>query len=303
MNSVFCNSETESKKPDCKWPESGKPSIVIRGGAGRLGNMLFSYLILVGLKMMYGMDPYMPKKKRDLVATYFDETIMEIPEAEANICNFEHDFKIFWDNLFEGKQRRILEALRKVSGEPEMDFPRDAKGRIKVPRAMYENPAYGIDFLVHQENFSTFENYSFPDPYVVWEESNTTLLLEKNLTRDHIIYIHTDGLNIGVMHKIPGIAERLDQSLQLKPKYQDMAQKTLRHVIHQHLEKVNGSIKKKKKQNKKKKPKKSKKPKTASDFIYVGIHARRGDHIHYEIEKGITSLKSGYYLEAMEMYR
>lgn len=107
----------------------------------------------------------------------------------------------FRDNLFEGKQRRILEALRKVSGEPEMDFPRDAKGRIKVPRAMYENPAYGIDFLVHQENFSTFENYSFPDPYVVWEESNTTLLLEKNLTRDHIIYIHTDGLNIGVMHK------------------------------------------------------------------------------------------------------
>ena len=96
MNSVFCNSETESKKPDCKWPESGKPSIVIRGGAGRLGNMLFSYLILVGLKMMYGMDPYMPKKKRDLVATYFDETKMEIPEAEANICNFEHDFKIFW---------------------------------------------------------------------------------------------------------------------------------------------------------------------------------------------------------------
>ena len=96
MNSAFCNSETESKKPDCKWPESGKPSIVIRGGTGRLGNMLFSYLILVALKMMYGMDPYMPKKKRDLVATYFDETIMEIPEAEANICNFEHDFKIFW---------------------------------------------------------------------------------------------------------------------------------------------------------------------------------------------------------------
>ena len=101
------------------------------------------------------------------------------------------------------------------------------------------------------------------------------------------------------LFSVPGIAERLDQSLQLKPKYQDMAQKTLRHVINQHLEKVNGS--KKKKQNKKKKPKK--KPKTASDFIYVGIHARRGDHINYEVEKGITSLKSGYYLEAMEKYR
>ena len=94
---------------------------------------------------------------------------------------------------------------------------------------------------------------------------------------------------------VPGIAERLDQSLKLKPKYQEMAQKTLRGVIVQHLEKVNLS--------KKKKSKKKKKIKKASDFIYVGIHARRGDHIHYEIEKGITSLKSGYYLEAMEKYR
>ena len=96
MNLVCSNSETESKKSDCKWPEAGEPSIVIRGGTGRLGNMLFSYLILVGLKMMYGMDPYMPKIKRNLIATYFDESKMEIPEAEKHVCNFEHDFKIFW---------------------------------------------------------------------------------------------------------------------------------------------------------------------------------------------------------------
>ena len=46
--------------------------------------------------MLYGMDPYMPKNKRDLVATYFDEEIMEIPPAEGHVCNFERDFKIFW---------------------------------------------------------------------------------------------------------------------------------------------------------------------------------------------------------------
>ena len=111
------------------------------------------------------------------------------------------NFFLFRDNLFESKQRKILETIRKVSGEPELELPRDAKGRIQVPRAMYENPAYKIDFIVHQENFSTFDNYSFPEPYVVWEENNVTRMNERNLTTDHIIYIHTDGMNIGSIHK------------------------------------------------------------------------------------------------------
>ena len=111
------------------------------------------------------------------------------------------NFFLFRDNLFESKQRKILETIRKVSGEPELELPRDAKGRIQVPRAMYENPAYKIDFIVHQENFSSFDNYSFPEPYVVWEENNVTRMNERNLTTDHIIYIHTDGMNIGSIHK------------------------------------------------------------------------------------------------------
>ena len=74
-----------------------------------------------------------------------------------------------------------------------------------------------------------------------------------------------------------------------------MAGKTVENVIKQHTEKLN---------NRKKKPKKKKKSKKkASDFIYVGIHARRGDHLWYEIEKGIQSVTAGYYLEAMESYR
>ena len=82
-----------------------------------------------------------------------------------------------------------------------MNFPRDEKGRIQVPRKMYEDPRYRIDFIVHQENFSRFDNYSFPDPYIVWEEGNSTLLLEKNLTKEHIIYIHTDGMHIGPIYR------------------------------------------------------------------------------------------------------
>ena len=73
-----------------------------------------------------------------------------------------------------------------------------------------------------------------------------------------------------------------------------MATETVEKVIKEHLEKVN---------NRKKSKKKKKKTKKKEDFIYVGIHARRGDHLHYELEKGIKSVKSGYFLEAMELYR
>ena len=50
MNLALTGSESEPEVK-CKWPETGKPSIVIRGGAGRLGNILFSYLIGVGMKV------------------------------------------------------------------------------------------------------------------------------------------------------------------------------------------------------------------------------------------------------------
>ena len=42
----------EINKPrTCQWAEPGKPSIVVRTTAGRLGNCLFGYLILLGYKV------------------------------------------------------------------------------------------------------------------------------------------------------------------------------------------------------------------------------------------------------------
>ena len=35
----------------CIWIEKGKPSIIVKGSSGRLGNVLFSYLILLGIKV------------------------------------------------------------------------------------------------------------------------------------------------------------------------------------------------------------------------------------------------------------
>ena len=40
-----------NKQRSCQWAEPGKPSIVVRTTAGRLGNCLFGYLILLGYKV------------------------------------------------------------------------------------------------------------------------------------------------------------------------------------------------------------------------------------------------------------
>lgn len=52
----------------------------------------------------------------------------------------------------------------------------------------------------------------------------------------------------------------------------------------------------------KKKSKKSKKKKS-KNLTFVGIHARRTDHIAYERERGMPSIQPSYYLKAMEYYR
>ena len=51
---------------------------------------------------------------------------------------------------------------------------------------------------------------------------------------------------------------------------------------------------------KKKNPKKFKKTK---NITFVGVHHRRGDHLLYQSERGLTTLDVGYFLEAMDMYR
>ena len=52
INKPEINKINEINKPrTCQWAEPGKPSIVVRTTAGRLGNCLFGYLILLGYKV------------------------------------------------------------------------------------------------------------------------------------------------------------------------------------------------------------------------------------------------------------
>ena len=38
-------------------------------------------------------------------------------------------------------------------------------------------------------------------------------------------------------------------------------------------------------------------------LVYVGVHNRRTDHLHYQAEGGWLTLQPGYFLESLEVYR
>ena len=81
----------------------------------------------------------------------------------------------------------------------------------------------------------------------------------------------------------------LEKALTLKPRFIEAAKKTLDGIITKHLERHNSGTKKKKIKKKK--------------ITFIGIHSRRTDHLAFEREKGMVSLKPSYFIKAMDMYR
>ena len=45
------NKNSKSENKTCKWIDPEKPSIMVKGTGGRLGNMMFTYLNLLFLKV------------------------------------------------------------------------------------------------------------------------------------------------------------------------------------------------------------------------------------------------------------
>ena len=51
-------------------------------------------MYLLGMKLKYGLEVFMPKRKWILLDKYFEN--LEIRPAEDHICNFEEDYNTFW---------------------------------------------------------------------------------------------------------------------------------------------------------------------------------------------------------------
>lgn len=48
-----CFESEPEKIPKCEWIDENSPSIFVKGTAGRLGNAIFSYQVLLGMKVRF----------------------------------------------------------------------------------------------------------------------------------------------------------------------------------------------------------------------------------------------------------
>ena len=46
-------------------------------------------------QIQYGADVYLPEKHHNLLKSVLNESSMEIPNAEENICNFREQYQTF----------------------------------------------------------------------------------------------------------------------------------------------------------------------------------------------------------------
>lgn len=78
----------------------------------------------------------MPYDKWKLLDAIFDN--LEIRAAEDHICNFQHDYQVYFDNMQEGKMEKIAQHIRMVLQEPDFKFPKNDLGISYIPQDIYQ---------------------------------------------------------------------------------------------------------------------------------------------------------------------
>ena len=145
-------------------------------------------------QMLYGLRTFYPKTKWSLLDTYFSN--LEVRPAEDHICNFDKDYKTFFDNLYNSKIKKISDYIKQKLNDPNFELPKNKEGKLIVPKELYENKEIGIELMVHQSNFSYFNNYSFPEPWIVMTSGDLDDLEKQNLLKNRAIYDHSDSVGL-----------------------------------------------------------------------------------------------------------
>jgi hypothetical protein len=105
-------------------------------------------------------------------------------------------FCFFRNHLYEAKLQRIAARVREVLGQPDMEFPRNKDGKMKIAAKYFDDPRFGLDRIVHQKNFDKFTNYSMKKPWIIYEKLSIELLEEDNLTKGNAVILHASAMTM-----------------------------------------------------------------------------------------------------------
>ena len=164
-------------------------------------------------------------------------------------------------------------------------------GRLHIPRDLTDR--YGT-----VSTYSIIDGGDFDDRWAKnfsqectyeWEtfQKPVEMLSEEKFSRDKFMLLFPANVmgNTGELSSQlePNFSKMLFDDLKFKPKFIHHSQETLLRIKQEHLEKLN-----KRKSGKKKN--KAKKKLVEKDFVFVGIHCRRTDHLVFERDQVRTSL-------------
>ncbi len=91
-----CPSDGDACPPGCKMFDPNGRTVIYRDNTGRVGNQMFSYEMLLGLKLQFGFQAYMSRNISKSLVKYFPRVKEFIPVAEEQLCDFDRVYSKFW---------------------------------------------------------------------------------------------------------------------------------------------------------------------------------------------------------------
>eukprot|EP00096_Caligus_rogercresseyi_P007243 TRINITY_DN2504_c0_g1_i1.p1 TRINITY_DN2504_c0_g1~~TRINITY_DN2504_c0_g1_i1.p1 ORF type:complete len:419 (+),score=24.23 TRINITY_DN2504_c0_g1_i1:52-1308(+) len=288
---IHSSLEIECSEDNCRAHQTEGPTVVVKDTSkdGRLGNALFSYEVLLALKLGHGYEAYMGQRMSRTLSTYFDG--LRLPLGSSHLCGFKKLEQWLMDNVYATKLQKIERLILEHTGESPK---RGQDGKVIVKQDVLDKFNIDIDALVHSTSFNDLGHIKLPPssfPWKILDDTPLNELSEEKYKKGRALILYPNGLNLWysdheMIASVPNIEQELSKDLTLKKKFLDAAEESITGAIKDYQ-----TAKKKRTAYKRK------------DIALVGIHSRRTDHLGYERVQGYMSLKPSYFMEAMHLFK
>lgn len=281
--SSFCSDYCSVEDKLCqKWP-----SVVVPTMQGQLGNCIYSYMMGLAMEQRYGVIVPMMKRVKDSLKRFF-KGIEDKPSAEEDFCGFNEFYSQFRDEL----DRKVVQYYEDKSGRKVKLTRIGIAATLEPIEVAHQFGSLKHIDIIRKPSFSKELKLDYskfpPDCRLKWEYVQDVMnLLDKDEWKfNRAVFTSSVAQdNARLLKSVDNLADLLLNELVIKTEFLNAAQKKLHEILNIHN--ANHKVKESK----------------TLDYIFVGIHIRRGDHIKFEQDTGLTPLKSYYFIDAMDLFR
>ena len=278
----FLISKTQQNIDDC---QEDFQTVIVSKARGQVGNHIWLYMTHLAMKLKYGVQGYVTEDTRWMLNEYFKGFEEDSPTAEKDLCGYK-DFYLTWEYYLDQTIQGIYEE--KTGIKIPIKKPTDQKysnNRIVVPSEVALQYKLNVPELIDSEKFIQHEPQDFQTencPYI-WNCFRGERQDLSTLNKDKAFLLYPgakrEQTDTGELFLHPELPSLLESKLQFKDEFVSNAQAKLAKI-----------------KRKFKNPHK--------EFVFVGIHSRRTDHLDFQVNRlGLIPVKSSYYLDAIDLFK